>query len=482
MRRSADAKGLPGYLVTLHAPIYVPLMGHAEDRALREEVYRAFATRASEEGPDAGKFDNMPLVAETLRLRDEMAKLLGYSDYTALALVKRMARSASDVERFLDALIERAKGKGEAELAELSTFAKARLGVDELRPWDIGYVSQRLEEDRFHFSQEEIRPYLPEGKVITGMFSLVERIYGGHLERVPGANVWREGVNFYELYDAQGELRGGFYADLYARDGKNQGAWMDIVTMRSVEGAETILPVAYLNANFTEPAKGKETYLLHSEVETIFHEFGHVLHHIFGRTEVPELSMNDVEWDAVESPSQVMENWAWEREMLHALSSHEETGESLPDPLIDKLLSSRHYLSALALLRQLEFASVDMKLHIHPTEDPLATLDEVRRRVRVTPTIPEDRFLASFTHIFAGGYAAGYYSYLWAELIAADAFEAFQETGDAFDRSTGDLFLQSVLEMGSSRPFMRSYVEFRGREPEPDALLRSRGLLPSLFA
>jgi oligopeptidase A len=192
--------------------------------------------------------------------------------------------------------------------------------------------------------------------------------------------------------------------------------------------------------------------------------------------------MNDVEWDAVESPSQVMENWAWEREMLHALSSHEETGESLPDPLIDKLLSSRHYLSALALLRQLEFASVDMKLHIHPTEDPLATLDEVRRRVRVTPTIPEDRFLASFTHIFAGGYAAGYYSYLWAELIAADAFEAFQETGDAFDRSTGDLFLQSVLEMGSSRPFMRSYVEFRGREPEPDALLRSRGLLPSLFA
>ncbi len=477
MRRAAEAKGKAGYLATLHAPVYGPVMSHATDRALREELYRAFVTRASDTGPTGGTYDNMPLIAETLMLRDEEARLLGFRDYTELALKKRMAKSATEIEGFLKELAGKGKERGKKEYESMADFGRAHLGLAELAPWDLAFVHERMQLARFGITQEELREYFPEGKALEGMFSLVARIYGAEVKETTGLSAWNEKVRSFELYDAAGELRGAFYADLFARDGKNQGAWMDIAVDRRERDGEVTIPVAYLNANFTEPEAGQESFLLHSEVETIFHEFGHVIHHLFTLATSPESSMNAVEWDAVECPSQVLEHWAWEPEILRSLSAHRGSGDPLPEEKIAALVSSRYYLSALPLLRQLEFALVDLRLHLFPKEDPLATLAATRREVRVTPVVPEDRSLASFTHIFAGGYASGYYSYLWAELLAADAFEAFKETGDPFDRSTGELFLEAVLERGSTRPFMESYRDFRGRDPDPLALLRARGLL-----
>lgn len=477
MVRAAQAKNQSGWYVTLHAPIYGPVLSHASNRALREELYIAFVTRASEQGPQAGMFNNMPLITELLALRSEEAALLGYANFTELALTQRMAPSGARVSEFLLELAQKAHDKAEVEFAELKAFANDNLGIAELAAWDMAYVTEKLQKTKYDISEEELRPYFTGTRVMNGVFELVTKLYGARVQELPGVSSWRGDVKFFVLYDKDNVLRGGFYADLFARNGKNQGAWMDIVLERSEKDDVVQLPVAYLNCNFTEPVAGKEALLLHGEVETIFHEFGHVLHHIFSLTTYPEVSMNGVEWDAVECPSQVNENWAWERSMLSALSHHIDTGSELPSPLVDKLIASKNFLGALMLLRQIEFSLIDLKLHSEPGLDPLRALEEIRAQVRVTPHIPEDRFLASFTHIFAGGYAAGYYSYLWAEVLASDLFEAFTETGDPFNKEIGAQFLSAILEVGSSRPFMESYKEFRHREPSPDALLRLRGLI-----
>jgi oligopeptidase A len=476
MQRAATAKGHSGWLLTLHAPIFGPVIAHATDRGLREELYRAFVTRASDQGPHDRKYDNSQLINETLSLRDEQAKLLGFTDFAELALKKRMAPSADKVKEFLSDLATKAKPKAKEEFAALEEFARGNLGIEHVEAWDYPYVAEKLEKARYDLSQEELRPYFGGAKVLEGVFGLVNRLYGARVEEMSDVSTWRPDVKFFALYDREGELRGGFYADLFARDGKNQGAWMDIVLEREERDGVTQVPVAYLNCNFTEPKEGEDFQLLHGEVETIFHEFGHVLHHLFSRTKNPDSSMNGVEWDAVECPSQVNENWAWERSMLVSLSRHKDTHEPLPATLTEKLIAAKHHLTAVMLLRQIEFALVDLRLHTEKGKDPLDVLLEVRKDIRVTPTIPEDRFLSSFTHIFSGGYAAGYYSYLWAEVLASDLFEAFTETGDPFNKEVGARFLTSVLEVGSSRPFMESYKEFREREPSPDALLRLRGL------
>ncbi len=477
MCRQATAKELTGWYLTLHAPIYGPVLSHATDRALREEIYRAFVTRASDQGPQAGVYNNIPLINEMLALRHEEAVLLGYEHFTALALKERMAPSGERVADFLLDLAGKARSIAEKEFAELKEYASGNLGITAMMPWDIAYVSEKLQKSKYDISEEELRPYFTEARVLSGVFDLVTRIYGAKIVPMPDVSAWRSDVKFYALYDKDGELRGGFYADLFARNGKNQGAWMDIVIERKETDTEVVLPVAYLNCNFTEPKEGDEALMLHGEVETIFHEFGHVLHHIFSRTHHAEVSMNGVEWDAVECPSQVNENWAWEKSMLRSLSLHVKTGEPLPLVLIEKLIASKNFLGGMQLLRQIEFSLIDLTLHSTATVDIEKIVSEVRAKVRVIPTIPEDRFLASFTHIFAGGYAAGYYSYLWAEVLASDLFEAFTETGDAFNSEVGGRFLASVLEVGSSRPFMESYKEFRLREPSPLALLRLRGLI-----
>lgn len=476
MLRAGVAKNKKGWLLTLHAPIFGPVMGHASNRVLRKELHAAFVTRASDQGPHDKKYDNMPLVREILQLRDEEAKLLGFSHFAEFAFKKRMAENPQRVEEFLAELAEKAKSKAKEEFASLEEFAKSSLGIEKIEAWDFPYVAEKFEKAHYDISQEELRPYFSGKRVVEGVFALVSRLYGARVEEVPDVATWRSDVKFYALYDINQELRGGFYADLYARDGKNQGAWMDIVLPREETSEQVELPVAYLNCNFTEPKEGEEAQLLHGEVSTIFHEFGHVLHHLFSKTREPDMSMTGVEWDAVECPSQVNENWSWEKSMLTSLSRHVKTHEPISEELMDKLIAARHHLTALMLLRQIEFSLVDLKLHTVKEIDPLEAVKEIRSQVRITPTIPEDRSLASFTHIFAGGYAAGYYSYLWAEVLASDLFEAFTETGDAFNREVGARFLSSILEVGSSRPFMESYKEFRGREPSPDALLRLRGL------
>lgn len=480
MHRAATAKGLHGWLVTLHAPIYGPVITHATDSNLRKELYVASVTRASEQGPHDKKYNNMGLIAEILRLRDEQAGLLGYTNFAELVLQKRMAPSTKRVEEFLLELAEQSKAKGVEEFAMLTAFAKNSLGLDKIEPWDFFYVSEKFQKQAYDFSQEDLRPYFSQARTLDGVFGLVSRLYGAKVEEAKNISTWRNDVKFYVLYDKKGDLRGGFYADLFARDGKNQGAWMDVLLEREEHEKDTQLPVAYLNCNFTEPKEGEEATMLHGEVETLFHEFGHVLHHVFSHTKNKDSSMNGVEWDAIECPSQVNENWAWEKSMLQSLSQHVETKVSLPVSLMDKLLATKHHLAATMLLRQIELALIDYTLHTQKGIDPLQALEEIRSRVRITPFIPEDRMLASFTHIFAGGYAAGYYSYLWAEVLASDLFEAFTETGDSFNKDVGARFLSSVLEVGSSRPFMESYLEFRGREPSPSALLRLRGLASKL--
>ncbi len=477
MQRAAEAKGLSGWLLTLHAPIFGPVIAHATDRGLREELYRAFVTRASDQGPHDNKYDNTPLIKETLSLRDEEAKLLDTLDYATLAFKKRMAPSPKEAKEFLLDIAAKAKMKATIEFDALEEYARGNLGIERIEAWDYPYVAEKMQKANYDLSQEELRPYFGGARVLEGVFSLVERLYGARVLPMEGISLWRPDVKFFALYDRDGELRGGFYADLYSRDGKNQGAWMDIVLEREDRGDSVQVPVAYLNCNFTEPKAGEDSQLLHGEVETIFHEFGHVLHHIFSRTKNPESAMTGVEWDAVECPSQVNENWAWEKSMLTSLSRHVKTHEQLPVQLMDKLIAAKHYLTGILLLRQIEFSLVDLKLHTEIISDPYEALKEVRSEVRITPTIPEDRFLSSFTHIFSGGYAAGYYSYLWAEVLASDLFEAFTETGDSFNKEVGARFLSSVLEVGSSRPFMDSYKEFRGRAPSSDALLRLRGLV-----
>ena len=480
MRAKATTLGLSGFVLTLQQPVVIAVLTHADDRDLRQEVFEVYSTRASELGPNPA-LDNGPLIKEILALCHEKATLVGFENYAQRSLDKKMASSASSVLEFLERLVTKSKDRASREYAELESFAREHLDLSKLEPWDISYASEKMRIAKYDVSDEELRSYFPATKVFEGVFGLIEKIYGMRVVEDATIPVWREGVKFYLVYDRTNELRGGFYADLYAREKKRGGAWMDDCITRRKIGEQIQLPVAYLNCNFTEPKEGSDGYLMHSEIETLFHEFGHVLHHVLGKTEYASVAMMHVEWDAVESPSQVMENWCWDKDMLQSMSSHRETGAVIPTELCDRLISAKYFQTAMATIRQLEFALVDMELYgrydARESREPNIILSEIRKRVRVTPVYANDRFLTTFSHIFAGGYSAGYYSYKWAEVLAADAYEAYVETGDIFNPGIGALFLTEILEVGSSRPMMESFVKFRGREPDENSLLRQTGLM-----
>ena len=471
---------------TLHMPSYLPVMQYADDRALREEMYRASATRAAEFGDAA--LDNTPLIARILPLRRETARLLGYPSYAEVSLVPKMADSPGQVLGFLEDLARRARPHAERDLAELRAYARDALGLAPLAAWDLAYASEKLRQQRYAFSDQEVKQYFPEDAVLAGLFRLVEGLYGVRIAPA-SAPVWHADVRFFDLRDAQGVLLGQFYTDLYARDTKRGGAWMDDARGRRRRGDAIQTPVAYLNCNFPRPVGGKPALFTHDDVITLFHEFGHGLHHLLTRVEDLGVSgISGVEWDAVELPSQFMENFCWEWEVLRHMTRHVDTGEPLPRALYDKMLAAKNFQSGLAMLRQVEFAVFDMRLHsdFDPTSgrsDPAAPrsalelLQEVRAQVAVLVPPEWNRFPNSFSHIFAGGYAAGYYSYKWAEVLSADAYAAFEEARSVTDPQTGARFRDEVLAVGGSRPAAESFRAFRGREPNVEALLRHNGMI-----
>lgn len=477
--QAAKSKGLDGYVLTLDIPSYLPVMTYADSSALREEMYRAFTTRASELGPNAGEFDNSEVITEILQLRYEQAQLLGFDHYAQLSLATKMAETPEQVFGFLDDLAKKAKAQGEQDLVELQDFAKSEFGVQTLNAWDNAYYSEKLKQHKYAISDEQLRPYFPEEKVLNGLFEVVNRLYGIRVQAAQGADVWHDEVRYFEIYDQENQLRASFYLDLYAREHKRGGAWMDECQVRRRRQDGTLqLPVAYLTCNFNRPIGNKPALFTHDEVLTLFHEFGHGLHHMLTQIDVADVSgINGVAWDAVELPSQFMENWCWESEALSFISGHYQSGESLPSDMLDKLLAARNYHSAMGMLRQLEFSLFDFKLH---AQDPSQlsvqqVLDDVRQDVSVFDTPDFNRFQNGFSHIFAGGYAAGYYSYKWAEVLSADAFSLFEENG-IFDRATGESFLHNILEKGGSREPMLLFKAFRGRAPQVDALLRHSGI------
>ncbi|BBI98403.1 oligopeptidase A [Ferrigenium kumadai] len=477
-REAAEAAGKTGWLFTLKAPSYMPVMQYADNRALREKMYRAYATRASEFG-DA-KLDNGPLMDEIVKLRGEEAALLGFANYGELSLASKMAETPQQVVQFMRELAQRARPFAEKDLAELREFARNELDLSELHSWDIGYASEKLREKRYAFSEQEVKQYFPEDAVLLGMFRLVETLYGLSIAQA-SAPVWHESVRFFDIRDAQGQLVGQFYLDLYARNSKRGGAWMDdvITRRRKAEGIQT--PVAYLNCNFSAPVGGKPATFTHDEVITLFHEFGHGLHHLL--TEVEDLGVsgiNGVEWDAVELPSQFMENFCWEWDVVQGMTRQADSGEKLPRALFDKMLAAKNFQSGLQTLRQIEFSLFDMLMHSSfeagGGKTILQLLDEVRAEVAVLMPPDFNRFPHSFSHIFAGGYAAGYYSYKWAEVLSADAYSLFEEHG-VLNPDIGARFRAEVLAMGGSRGAMESFTAFRGREPSIAALLRHNGLI-----
>ncbi len=478
--QSAQRDGTEGWKFTLDFPSYMPFMMHADHRELRKNMYEAYVTRASDRGPNAGRFDNGSILTEVLRLRREAAALLGFENYAWLSLETKMAASPQQVLEFLHDLAARAKPAAQRELDELRRFARDEHGVDRLEPWDLAYYSEKMRRALYDYSDEDVRPYLPAPKVLAGMFEVVERLYGLRIEQTDGVDVWDPDVRFYEIRDAGGEVRGRFYVDLYVRPHKRGGAWMhDCISRRRRDG-DVQVPVAYLVCNFSPPVGDRPALLTHDEMTTLFHEFGHGLHHMLTRVDYYGVSgINGVPWDAVELPSQFMENWCWEREALDMLGGHYQTGEKLPEPLLDKMKAARNFQSGMQMVRQLEFALFDMLLHCDFDPDGDKTvqqvLDEVRREVAVVIPPSYNRFQNSFTHIFAGGYAAGYYSYKWAEVLSADAFSRFEEEG-IFNRETGRAFLENILERGGADEPMDLFVAFRGRPPTIDALLRHNGL------
>ena len=476
-REAAQAEGKPGWKFTLHAPSYLPVMQYADNRALRELMYRAYVTRASEFGkPD---WDNTAPIAEIVQLRQELARLLRFASYAEYSLEPKMAESPRQVLEFLDELATRAKPYAERDLQELTGFARDQLGLRDPQVWDLAYASEKLRIARYDFSDQEVKQYFPETRVLPGMFRLVEKLYGLRIEPEQ-APVWHPDVRFYAIRNRDGALIGQFYVDLYARPSKRGGAWMDEVMNRRRKEGRLQTPVAYLNCNFSAPVGGKPALFTHDEVTTLFHEFGHGLHHLLTRIEVlGAAGINGVEWDAVELPSQFMENFCWEWEVLAPMTSHVDTGAALPRALFDKMLAAKNFQSGMQTMRQLEFALFD--LHLHYDYDPrgaesaLQLLDEVRRRVAVVFPPAYNRFPHNFSHIFAGGYAAGYYSYKWAEVLSADAYSLFEENG-VLDPDTGTRFWNEILGVGGSRPALESFIAFRGREPRMDALLRHSGM------
>ena len=477
---AAKQRDLEGWAITLEFPSYYSVVTYADDRALREEIYRAYVTRASDQGPHAGEWDNTRLMEEILMLRQQGARLLGFENYAEKSLATKMARDSQQVIDFLKDLATRSRPRAEEEFKELSAFAARELGIDQVQPWDVAYASEKLRQSEYDLAQEDLKPYFPVDKVIEGLFNLVERLFGMRIEEVKGIDTWHPDVQFFEIHDADGNLRGQFYFDLYARQNKRGGAWMDECVNRMRINTQIQVPVAYMTCNSSPPAGGKPALFTHDEVTTLFHEFGHGLQHMLTLVDYPDVSgINGIEWDAVELPSQFMENWCWEKEALDLFARHYETGEPMPQALYDKLVATRHFQAAMMMVRQIEFALFDMMIHVDEErvkqEGIQQVLDDVRQEVSVI--IPPDwnRFQHGFTHVFAGGYAAGYYSYKWAEVLSADAFARFEEEG-LFNAQVGRDFLHTVLELGGSQKAIDVYTEFRGREPSIDALLRHNGL------
>ncbi|TKB46582.1 oligopeptidase A [Thalassotalea mangrovi] len=477
----AQAQDKSGWIFTLDIPSYLPVMMYADNEALRETLYRAYVTRASDLGPNAGEFDNSAIMAETLKLRHEVAQLLGFDNYAQKSLATKMAQSNDQVIQFLEDLATRSKLQGQYDLKQLQDFAKQEHGKEQLKPWDLAYYSEKLKQKKYAISDEDLRPYFPEDKVVSGLFEVVHRLYGLTISERTDVDVWHKDVSFYDVFDKDGDLRGGFYLDLYARDKKRGGAWMaDCVGRRELGDGQVQLPVAFLTCNFTKPVGGKPALFSHDEVVTLFHEFGHGLHHMLTQINAAGVAgINGVPWDAVELPSQFLENWCWEPEALAFLSSHHLTGDPLPQEMLDKMLAARNFQSAMQMLRQLEFSLFDFKIHAEydasKGDEIQSILNQVREQYAVVKAPEFNRFQHSFGHIFAGGYAAGYYSYKWAEVLSSDAYSRFEEDG-VFNRETGLEFLTCILEKGGSAEPMELFKAFRGREPQVDALLRHSGI------
>lgn len=478
---AAEAKELEGYLLTLDIPSYLPVMTYCDNQELRKELYEAYVTRASDRGPNAGKWDNTEIITEQLKLRHEIARMLGFSTYSEKSLSTKMAETPDQVLGFLNDLAVKAKPQGEREVEELRQFAEKEFGVSELNLWDIAYYSEKQKQNLFEISDEELRPYFPESNAVSGLFEVLNRVFGMSVTEREGVDTWHDSVRFFDIFDATGTLRGSFYLDLYAREHKRGGAWMDDCRGRRItQSGDLQTPVAYLTCNFNKPVGDKPALFTHDEVVTLFHEFGHGIHHMLTQVEAGAVAgINGVPWDAVELPSQFLENWCWEEEALSFISGHFETGEALPKEMLEKMLAAKNFQSAMFILRQLELGLFDFTLH---TEyDPevgarvLETLADVKSKVSVLPSLDWNRFSHSFGHIFAGGYSAGYYSYLWAEVLSADAFSAFEEEG-IFNTETGNRFLNNILEMGGSEEPMELFKRFRGREPQIDAMLRHAGI------
>ena len=477
LRGNAVAAGVEGWRADLSFPCYQAISTYADDRELRRRFYLAHATRASDQGPNAGRFDNTSVVKDLLKLRDEQARLLGYANAAAVKLVKRMASSAEAVTEFLTDLAARAQTQARVQLDELKQYARLKGGLKSLEPWDIAYWSEKMREDQIGLSQEKLKDYFELENTLAALFDLAGQLFGLRIELDETVNTWHPDVRFYRIYSEDGNAEpAGLYLDLYSRSRKQGGAWMDVCRQRLSLDGQTRAPVAYLTCNFAAPADGKPSLLRHDDVVTLFHEFGHCLHHLLSEVDWPPVAgISGVEWDAVELPSQLFEGWVWEPDFLNRFARHYQTQRPLPAEWVEAMNADRRFMGAIALTRQIEFALTDLTLHQHADADPVATMQAIHAEVTVTPMPSFNRYLMSFSHLFDGGYAAGYYSYLWAERLARDAFELFQENG-LWNADAGRQLRREILSVGGSRPMPQSWDAFRGREPRLQPLLAAYGI------
>lgn len=480
LRQYASDQNLGGFLVTLQQPSVQTVMTYADDRKLREKVYWAYQTRASDQGPDAGRHDNSARIETLLALRHEAARLLGFDNAAEESLATKMADSPLTVMEFLQDLARRARPVAQREMDELRRFARDRLDLDDLEAWDVAWASEKLRHERHALDEEQLKPYFAAPAVIDGLFALAGKLYGIRMTRRDDVDTWHPDVRYYEVRDAHDRPFAGLYMDIYARKGKRGGAWMDVCRARFRDGDQLQQPVAFLTCNFAPPTADTPALISHDDVLTLFHEFGHCLHHLLTEVDLPSVGgIDGVEWDAVELPSQFMENFGWDRATLDLFARHYQTGERLPEALYRRMLDARHFHAGMFLVRQLEFALFDFRLHLEydPARGARAmdVLESVREDVSVLHPPAWQRFPHAFTHIFAGGYAAGYYSYLWAEVLSADAFGRFEAAG-VIDRATGEAFRHDILSRGATRPALDNFIAFRGREPDAAALLKSYGL------
>ncbi len=474
----AEAASLEGWLLKLEMPMYIAVLTYSDNEELRKEMYTAYNTRASEHCVDGPQWDNTKVINEIIKLRQRMAEILGFKNYAEYSLANKMAGSSDEVFGFLNQLAEKSYSQATEEFKTLQDYAKKK-NHQTLNAWDVGYFSEKLKVEKHNISEEELKPYFPADKVICGLFSVVEKLFDVIIKEIPGVKTYHEDVQFYQITDKAGLIVGQFYFDLYARQNKRGGAWMADCSSRFKVGNQRQIPVAFMTCNATPPIGEAKALLSHNEVITLFHEFGHGLHHMLTTVDQFDISgISGVEWDAVELPSQFLENWCWEAESLKLISGHHETGESIPDDLLARAKAAKNFQSAMGIIRQIEFSLFDFQIHVdagNSVVDFMQTLNSIRSKIAVTPAPDTNRFPCAFSHIFAGGYAAGYYSYKWAEVLSADAYSKFEET-ELFDKESGISFKQEILERGASRSAMESFEAFRGRKPSVDALLRHNGL------